>query len=114
MRTIKCDENNNPVFGTDGNLTVLQGINAIGQSAVQYCKARRNEMVFDYDRGIPFSILAWGGTPNETQFEAAHRATLLQVPGVTAVTEFEVIRVGDVLKYTATLQTVSGETSING
>lgn len=114
MKTIAVDQYNDPVLGADGNLSIITGLAAIGQASVQFGRSRRSEMIHNMDSGVPFDLVAWAGAPNETQFEAVMRARLLQLPSVTAVTAFDVKHTGNVLSYTATLQTSAGDVTING
>jgi hypothetical protein len=114
MRTFQVDENNNFVIGANGQIPIIGGIPAISQTAKQYVQARRQEMIYKIDEGIPFALIAWAAEPNEAAFEVYVRERLLQIEGVVAVTAFEIIRVEDVLKYTATLDTTEGELIVNG
>lgn len=114
MRTFAADSKTDFILGADGNLSVITGQEAIGQASVQFARSRRGEMIHNMDNGIPYSIVAWANSPNETQFEAVMRARLLQLEDITAITAFEVRQVGDVLGYTATLLTTAGEVTING
>lgn len=114
MRTFEVDRNNNFVFGGNGQIGIVGGVQAISQTAEQYVKARRAEMMFKLDEGVPFDLIAWAADPNEATFEVSVSGRLLQVEGVTAVSAFEIVRAGEVLKYTATLVTTEGELSVNG
>jgi hypothetical protein len=114
MRTFQVDENNNFVIGADGQIPIVGPLPSIIQTARQYSQARRDEMIYKADEGVPYAMIAWAADPNEAAFEVAQRQRLLQVEGVNAVTAFEIIRVGEVLKYTATLDTIEGELVVNG
>lgn len=114
MRTFEVDENNNFVFGADGQIPLIGPLPAVIQTARQYAQAQRNEMVFKQDEGVPTAVTLWEGNPNEAAFEVAMRARLLQVDEVVAVSSFEINRVGDILKYTATLVTTEGQVIVNG
>lgn len=114
MRTFQVDENNNFVFGADGQIPIIGELPAVAQTARQYSQARREEMLYKADEGVPYALIAWNADPNEAAFEVAQRQRLLQVPTVNSVTSFEIIRVGEVLKYTATLDTDNGELVVNG
>lgn len=114
MRTFQVDENNNFVFGPDGQIPIIGELPATAQTARQYSQARRGEMIYKADEGVPYEVIAWNTEPNEAAFEVAQRARLLQLPTVTAVTSFEINRVGEVLKYTATLDSDNGEIVVNG
>lgn len=114
MRTLQVDKLNDIVRGPDGNIAMLTGVEAIGQTTVQYVRARRNEMIHNMDEGIPMDLLVWVGNPNEAQYEAAVRTSILQVEGVLEITDFSIQRVDDVLSYIAVIRTIEGETTING
>lgn len=114
MRTLLVDRFNDLTVGEDGNLALSSGVEAIGQTTVQFVRARRNEMIHNMDQGLPMDLLVWTGNPNEAQYEAAIRASILMVEGVLEIRDFAIQRDGDVLSYTATIQTVEGETAING
>lgn len=114
MRTLQVTADNDLMVGPDGQLAMFSGTDALGQTSVQFVKARRGEMIHNYDNGIPYGLVAWIGEPNEVQFEAAVRDTLGQVPTVTSVSAFEVVQVEDNLTYTATLQSPLGEVVISG
>ena len=114
MTTLLSNSRNDLALNEAGRIEVIGGIGAIAQSAKAYMQARLGEMFYNADQGIPFADIVWAGSPNLAQFEAAGRARLLQVPGVVEVLSFEARQNGDVLGYTATIRTGSGETVING
>lgn len=114
MRTFQVDENNNFVFGADGQIPIIGAAPAVLQTARQYSQARRDEMAFKADDGVPYEVIAWNTAPNEAAFEVAQRARLLQLPTVTGITSFEIIRDGEDLKYTARLTSTNGELVVNG
>lgn len=114
MKTLAVDRYNDIYLEQNGLLAIATGATAIGQASVQYSRSRRGEMIHAMDDGVPFDLVAWLGSPNETQFEAVMRTRLLQLPEVLEVVTFEVRHVGDVLNYTATLRTTAGEVVTNG
>lgn len=114
MRTLQVDSNNDFVIGDTGQIALVGGVSAVAQSARQFMQARREEMIYKIDEGMPFDLVAWAADPNEAAFEVAARQRLLQIEGVLEVTFFEINRVLDVLKYTATLLTNNGELVVNG
>lgn len=114
MRTLLSDSTNDIALGPNKSVTVINGIDAIAQSAEEYMRTRLLEMVFNQTSGIPFDPVVWDGSPNVAQFEASGRARLLEVPGVVEVISFEAIQNGDILNYVAVIKTTSGETTING
>ena len=114
MRTLQVTRDNDLTVGDDGQLAMFSGLDALGQTSVQFVKARRGEMIHNADNGIPYDLVTWMGEPNEVQFEAAVRDTLRQVPNVVSVSAFEVVQVEDNLTYTATLQSTLGEVTVSG
>ncbi len=114
MITIETDENNDIVRIPGGNISMIRGVQATGQTAAHFAKANRNEMVFKYDEGVPFFDVVFGANLQVYQFEAAMRERILQAPNVIAIRSFEVTQDGDILRYTATIETSDGLTDING
>lgn len=113
MITISTDQNNDIGLGDDGNLKMITGLTATEQTISNFAQTLRNEMAFDADNGVPFFEVVFGASPNEAQFEAAQRARILQAPNVVGIRSFEVFRDGDVLRYTATIETIDGLVTIN-
>lgn len=114
MITISTNSDNDMTLGSDGNLSIVSGIEAVSQTAAHYAQTILNEMIQDYDRGVPFFIVAFGADVSLPQFEAAMRARILQAPEVIGIRTFEVEQTGDVLRYTATIETTYGSAVING
>ena len=114
MITIETDANNDIYIGADGNLAFSRNAQAVSQTAEHYVKTLLNEMIQDFDRGVPFFIVAFGSNPSIPQFEAAIKARILQAPGVTGIRSFEAFQDGDILKYTALIETIYGGAEING
>lgn len=114
MMTIAVDTNNDLFIGSDGNLAFVRDVEAVSQNSVHYGKTLRNEMLQEYDLGIPFFMVAFGPNVTLPQFEAATKQRILQTPGVIGIKSFEVVQVDDVLKYTATIETIYGLSVING
>lgn len=114
MITLAVDINNDLVIGDDGNLSFVRNVEAVSQNSVHMGKTLRNEMLHEYDLGIPFFMVAFGANVTLPQYEAATKQRILQTEGVTGIRSFEVLQEGDVLKYTATIETIYGLSVING
>lgn len=114
MITLEADESNDLVRVPGGNVSFIRGIDATGQTAVQFAKTLMAEMIYNYDEGVPFFDVVFGANLQIFQFEAAMRERILQAPNVIAIREFETTQDGDVLRYTATIETIDGLTAING
>jgi hypothetical protein len=113
-RSLAVDANNDLTVGPDGYLTVATGLAAVTFAAAQAAKALRGEMVLAMDQGIPYFDTVWNGRPNISQFEAALRARLLAVEGVTDITSLTTAQRGDALTYAVEIQTAFGPGTING
>lgn len=114
MITLAVDINNDMFIGDDGLLSFAREVEAVSQNSVHYGKTLRNEMLHEYDLGIPFFMVAFGPSLTLQQYEAATKQRLLQTPGVTGIKAFDVVQEADVLKYTATIETIYGLSVING
>lgn len=114
MITFSTDIDNDLVIGADGNLEIIRDVNAAAQTTSHYAQTLLNEMIQDYDRGVPFFITVFGANVSIPQFEAAMKARILQAPDVTGIRSFETTQEGDVLRYTATIETIYGSANING
>ena len=114
MRVFSVDSNNDLSLAGDGNLAVADGLTATLQVCEQVAKAQLSEMVLAVDEGMPNFQTVWGGAPNLAQFEAYLSARLQAVEGVQRVTDVTASASGGTLRYTAIIQTVYGEGTING
>lgn len=114
MRVFTVDSNNDLTLASNGNLALSTELQAVLFTCEQVAKAQLNEMVLAVDQGMPNFQTIWVGAPNVPQFEAYLVARLQAVTGVTRVTGVSASVRGDVLRYTATIQTVYGEGTING
>lgn len=114
MITFQSTSTNDFAVDAGKSLSLLGGVNGIAQTARQHMQARRAEMFLNANKGVPFASLAWAGAPNVAQFEAAGRATLLQVEGVTAVLSFTARLDGNTLSYVAFIGTIFGEAELLG
>lgn len=114
MRTISTDLNNDIYVGADGNLSMSTDIQAASETAQHFAATLRTEMIHEYDLGIPFFLSVFGANPSLPQYEAAVRQRILQAPEVIGILSFEATQDGDVLSYTATIQTTFGAATING
>jgi hypothetical protein len=105
-------------IGLDGNLAVVTGVDAVQQDCICAMSAQLGEIIYEPSSGMPYLTTVWLQT-NLVQFEAAARATLLSVPGVTKVASFSatIVQVqntsggfDNVLNYAATLNTTYDQT----
>lgn len=113
-RTFAVDSANDLTLGTDGNLAVIGALAAVTQVCAHAAKTILNEMVLAQGEGLPYFEAVWIGVPNIPVFEAAFRAAILAVEGVTDIVSVTFGRSGDVLSYAATISTVYGTGTFNG
>lgn len=113
MRSFRINDKNDLVLDSLGNLAVVDGLAAIQQNCVTVMQAQLGEMVYAIDKGIPTLQTIWDRY-DPGQFEAAARAAIRSVEGVVGVEEFAAEQVGDVLTYTAKIQTTFGRVAVTG
>ncbi len=113
MKSLATDSSNDLYLGSDGNLAIASGINAVLVACQCAAKTRFGEMVLAADQGVPYFELAFAGGYNVAAFEDALRATLLRVRDVLSVNITTAV-LGDRITYTATIVTPYGEGVLRG
>lgn len=93
----------------NGSLALLAGDAAIAQNTVTAASTRRGECLLDVERGIPFDATVFTNL-KLPQFEAAVRAAIRRVPGVTEITTFTAAQASENLEYTVEIKTENGTT----
>jgi hypothetical protein len=112
-RTFGVNASNDLFIGDDGNLTIVTGLEAVQQACAQAAKTLLGEMILATDQGIPYFDAVWSGDPDTSRFEAALRIAILDVEGVTEVTNLTIVRSGDQLAYTAEIASVYGPGAVS-
>lgn len=112
--TLGLNENNDLYLGSDGNLVVLSGIEAVAAACLTISKTILGEMVLTTTQGLPDFQAVWVGVPNLKVWESYLRRSLQNVSGVIDVISIKVAKENDTLFYTATIRTQFGITTING
>lgn len=84
---------------------MVNGVLAVQQDCLCAMRAQRGEMFLQPTDGLPNFDNVWL-SKDIPKWTAVGRATLAAVPGVTKVQSFNVTLNGDVLKYSAVIQTV--------
>lgn len=111
--TLQIDSNFDLVVNETGMLGILTGDLAIAQNTTTATSTRRGECLLDTARGIPFDATAFSNL-KLPQLEAALRATIRQVEGVTGINSLNASQNGESLEYEAEITTVnSGAVPIN-
>ena len=113
-QTLACNTNNDLYLDSFGNIIVAYDLQAVLQVCQNVARSLLGEMVLNTDQGIPYFQTVWNGTPNFQQFQAALTTSLLAVPDVNSVLSLVVSQSGNTLNYTAVIQTIYGQGTING
>ncbi|URG13023.1 hypothetical protein B2_30 [Stenotrophomonas phage B2] len=114
MKTIAVDENNDFYLDKSGNFPLLSDKNALEQTSRNYAATVYAEMIHQFDLGVPYDRTVFERFPNIPTFEVGLRRRLLELPNVASVVRLEVDFIGDVLSYSAILDTDFGEVPVNG
>lgn len=111
-QTLASNSRNDLIVDARGNLAIYRDLSAVAADCRSSMQARRGEMVFAADRGMPLFETAFD-TYQPAQFEAAARKVISRNPDVRGVRSVTVTRENGTLKYVAVIQTIYGETQIN-
>lgn len=112
IQTFAVDSNNDLFLNNSGNIAIATGVQAVKQNCDHAMQTILNECVFDLPRGIPDFETVWNGRPNLAQYNLAAVLALQAVEGVTQVPEFSSDKTGDVLRYSAKIQTIYGDVDL--
>lgn len=113
MTSLATNSNNDIYMGPDNNLALVRGLAAVVQDTKNAVEAQLGEMPLALDRGVPTMATIWDSY-KPAQFEAAARAIILTVPGVTGIKRFDIIQVSDQARYEAEINSVYGPAAIAG
>lgn len=112
MKTFNVNSNNDIHLGNDGNLSIVSGERASKNRCEHYAKALRGEMLHKLDMGIPYWKTTFGRQADIPLFEAAFRDRLRELDDVISIVSFFIA--DNSLNYTALIQTIYGEITLNG
>lgn len=108
------NENNDLYLDANGNLAIVSNLNAVLQGCEQAVKTQLGELVLQTTLGVPYFDAVYTGVPNINAFNAAIRSAITSIPGVVQVVSLDIEQNGDVLNYTAQIETEYGAGAING
>lgn len=114
MITFDINKNNDIHLGNSGNLALANGERASKNRCEHYVKAIRGEMLHKLDMGIPYWKTTFGRQADIPLFESAFRDRLRELDDVISVVSFSAVLVDSTLNYTAVIQTIYGEITLNG
>lgn len=108
MQSFSTNSSNDIYLGLDGNLVIASEIEAVLFACANAAKAQLNEMIYAYDKGVANFPTIWTSAINVAQFEASVRGEILSVPGVTGISEFDMVVADSAMNYRAVIETIYG------
>lgn len=114
MKTFQTNPNNDFVRGADGNLVIIQDIQAVAQESRHFAATLRGEMIHAIDEGVPYFRDVFSKTPNLSQIEAHLRRRIMSLANVEKINSLTAFIEVETLKYTAQIKTNFGDIEING
>ena len=112
--TFGRNANNDMYLDPQGNLAVLNGLEAVASACEAVSLAQLGEEVLTSTLGIPNFQVVWTGNPNLAIWNSYLEAALYSVNGVTQVKDLQSFVQNNTLYYQVTLVTIYGTTNING
>lgn len=113
-RSFATNDNNDIFIGTDDNLAIATGIEAVKFAAANAAKAQLGEMIYAVNRGVATFETIWTNSVNIAQFEASVRSAILGVEGVTGIQSFDMQVLNNSMNYQAVIVTIYGIGEIDG
>ena len=98
MKTLTVDTDNDLVI-TNNSLSLSTDIQAVLYACEHSVKAQYGEMIYAIERGIPYNLLAWDRQPNLIQLEAYIRRSILAVPDVVSIIDFDITSSNHLIRY---------------
>ena len=114
MDTLKLDNTGDLCLCKKNNLAIYRDLNAVKQTCENYVKATLNEMILNWNNGVPYFQTAFNTNVNIPLFENSIKNRLLEVNGVEKVISVEAKIDNETLSYIAYIQTIYGDGVING
>jgi hypothetical protein len=103
---------NDIYIGSNGNLVILQGQQAVQAACQSASLLQLGEAVLATTTGVPYFQTVFNGTPNIAAYQSYLRKAILNVQGVIGITSLTVNVGGGVLNYTAVINSVFGQLEI--
>lgn len=113
MKTLATTDTNDLAL-VGRSLVLVTDLQAVLNVCEHCAQAVLGEMVFAQQQGMPYFQTVWVGAPTTAPFEAAFRARILQVAGVSGIDELTTEQVGDTMRYQAIIVTIYGTGALNG
>ena len=113
-QSLAINARNDLFIGDDGSLALVTGVYAVELACKTIVRTMLGELQFEQDQVTPNFTEVWVGGPRLAQFEAYFRQMVGSRQDVTGIPSFEMSVADGVLAYTAVIETIYGELSING
>ena len=113
-KTIATNSNNDIYLDASGNLAVLTGQEAVAAACRTASLLQLCEAIYQTNLGLPNFQAIWVGVPNLAIYEAYLRKTIQSVECVVSITSLKTSVENNVLRYTATVESVYGSLYLNG
>jgi hypothetical protein len=110
VQTLSTNDQNDIFLNVQGNIEVAQSLDGVLKACETATYAQLGEMT--QNLGIPNFQTIWVGSPNYPLFQSYLRQTLLNVQGVTDVTDLQIFPDNNTLRYRATIQSQFGSAEI--
>ena len=114
MRLFAESSTNDFVIGSDQQLLVLDGLEAVAQKTRSAVEAQKGEMIFAVERGIDYDKALWSGTPDLQQWQFYFNREVLAIEEVDSITSLDATVENNTLNYTALIQSTEGEVEVSG
>ncbi len=109
-QTFGTNSNNDLYIGSDGNLVVDSGQQAVEDACATATKMQLGEAIYQTTLGMPTFQSVWNGVPNLAVYENYLRRTIQAVEGVVRVVSIDVAVANNTLAYRATIESQYGIT----
>lgn len=114
MQVLATGENNDLVLDDNNRLEMLTGEAAVGAAAKHAVSTLLGEMIYQSTDGVPYLNVVFSGVPDipQTQFYIVRE--IQRVTDVVRASDFTINFVDNILSYDAKIETIYGDTFING
>lgn len=113
-QTFGTNSNNDLYIGSDGNLVLLSGIEAVVAACKTACLAQLGECVLQQGIGLPNFQSIWVGTPDFALWQTYLQNTLLNVDGVIQVNSIKITVQKNTLNFVANIESIFGTAQVTG
>ena len=113
-QTFATNENNDLYIGKDGNLAIVNGLEAVLQACQTATRLKLGEAKFNIELGIPYFESVFNGITNLQHYENVLRETLKSVQGVIGILNLNIEVKDNSLNYSVEIITQFGNSILEG